>query len=311
MRADWGHTPVLLEEAVEALRVSDGGVWIDGTFGRGGHTAEILRRLGPSALVLAFDRDPEAEQVAAQRFAGEPRLRFHRGDFTAMEQELSTLGAGRRVQGILLDLGVSSPQLESAERGFSFLRDGPLDMRMDPERGQSAAEWLATVGEAELDRVLQELGEERFHRRLARAIVTVRAERPIVSTRQLAELVAAVVPTREPGQHPATRAFQAIRIRVNQELQQLGLVLEQAVRVLAPAGRLAVITFHSLEDRIVKRFLRQQARGAQLPRGIPLSADQSGATLRLLGGPRRPRAEECARNPRARSALLRVAERLP
>jgi 16S rRNA (cytosine1402-N4)-methyltransferase len=310
MGDDWGHVPVLLEEAVDALGVTNGGLWVDGTFGRGGHAAAILARLGPEGRLLALDRDPEAAAAAARRFAAEPRLLFRSVDLAALEAEVNALGAGGQVRGVLLDLGVSSPQLDAPGRGFSFLRDGPLDMRMDPRQGQSAAHWLAHVDEVELDRVLMELGEERFHRRVARAIVRAREQNPIQRTVQLAELVARAVPTREQGQHPATRTFQALRLWVNQELEQLREALRQAVRVLAPGGRLAVISFHSLEDRMVKRFLRQQARGVAVPRRLPLAASETGASLRSIGRLVRPSTGECARNPRARSARLRVAERL-
>jgi 16S rRNA (cytosine1402-N4)-methyltransferase len=310
MSDGWGHTPVLLEEAMAALQIGGGGLWIDGTFGRGGHSAAMLARLGPDARLMAFDRDPEAQAVATRRFAGESRFEFHRCDFATMEHVVAAALRLAQARGILFDLGVSSPQLEHAERGFSFLRDGPLDMRMDPESGDSAADWLSRASEEELGRVFKAFGEERFHRRVARAIVTARDRYPLRTTRQLAELVASTVPTREPGQHPATRVFQAIRIRVNQELQQLDEALQQAIRLLAPGGRLVVISFHSLEDRIVKRFMREQARGMRAPRGIPVVAAHSGATFRVAGRPVRPTAQECARNPRARSALLRVAERL-
>ncbi len=310
MTDDWGHAPVLLEEAVDALGVNDGGLWVDATFGRGGHAAEILRRLDPQATLLAIDRDPEAAVVASLRFASDTRLNFRNVDFEFLEREVAALNGVGRVLGILFDLGVSSPQVDSPQRGFSFLRDGPLDMRMDPSKGESAAEWLARVEQTELDRVLKEFGEERFHRRVARALVAARTRAPIRRTLQLAELVARAVPTREPGQHPATRTFQALRIQVNRELEQLSEGLRQAVRVLAPGARMVIISFHSLEDRIVKRFLREQARGVAAPRGIPLTADQAGTTLRTVAGVIRPSAAECNRNPRARSAKLRIAERL-
>lgn len=311
MTGDWGHAPVMLEEAVDALGANDGGLWVDATFGRGGHAAEILARLGPDATLLALDRDPEAAEAAARRFASERRLSFRGVDFELLEREVTALKGIGRVQGILFDLGMSSPQLDSPRRGFSFLRDGPLDMRMDPSKGESAADWLAKVEQGELDRVLKELGEERFHRRVARALVAARQQSPIRRTGRLAELVAGAVPTREPGQHPATRTFQALRIQVNRELEQLAAGLHQAVRVLAPGARLVVISFHSLEDRIVKRFFREQSRGTTAPRGIPVTTSQSGATVRRIGGVIRPSAAECGRNPRARSARLRVAERLP
>jgi len=306
------HRPVLLREALEALALTPDGAYIDATFGRGGHAAGILERLGPAGRLLALDKDPQAVEVARARFGADPRFTIVRGSFAMLEQVAQSHGVAGQAMGLLLDLGVSSPQLDDPARGFSFLQEGPLDMRMDPESGVSAAEWLARVSEGELSTVLRELGEERFHRRIARAIVSARAAQPIRTTGQLARIVAAAVPTREKHKHPATRTFQAIRIHINRELEDLGQCLEQSLRVLAPGGRLAVISFHSLEDRMVKRFIRDQARGRQdLPPDLPVRAQETGATLRPVGKARRPQAQEVEANPRARSAVLRVAERLP
>ncbi|HMW28095.1 MAG TPA: 16S rRNA (cytosine(1402)-N(4))-methyltransferase RsmH [Plasticicumulans sp.] len=305
------HQSVLLHEAVDALNVRARGCYLDATFGRGGHARAVLARLGADGCLLALDRDPEAAAEARALAAIDPRLQFVAGPFSGLAAAVRAHGLEGRLDGILFDLGVSSPQLDDARRGFSFQQDGPLDMRMDPAGGPSAAEWLAAAGEAEISLVLRDLGEERFHRRIARRVVETRAETPIASTAQLAGLVAAAVPTRERGKHPATRAFQAIRIHVNRELDELQDALAQAVGLLAPGGRLAVISFHSLEDRIVKRFLRAGARGQELPPGLPVTGGPSGATLKLIGKAVQPSAAEIDANPRARSAVLRVAEKLP
>ena len=303
------HQPVLLAEALAGLNLRPAGCYLDATFGRGGHAAAILAALGPAGRLLALDRDPAAERCALTRFGTDARFAFVRSSFGQLGQTITEKGLTGRLDGMLFDLGVSSPQFDEPARGFSFGRNGPLDMRMDPDAGISAAVWLARVEEAELDRVLAEWGEERFHRRVARALVAARQRAPIVTTAQLAELVAAAVPTREPGQHPATRAFQAIRIAVNDELGQLQAALPQAVQALAPGARLAVISFHSLEDRVVKRFMRDQARGREWPLDLPVQGGPEGMTLRLIGRAVRPNAAEIAANPRARSAVLRVAER--
>lgn len=285
---------------------------MDGTFGRGGHARAILGQLGPRGRLLAMDKDPEAMRAAHEQFGSDSRFTMARGSFSMLEQLASSHGVSGQVNGILLDLGVSSPQLDEPSRGFSFQHDGPLDMRMDPDQGLSAAQWLAQVEEKELDAVLRDLGEERFHRRVARAIVNAREEQPLTTTAALAAVVAKAIPVREKHKHPATRTFQAIRIHINRELEDLQVCLEQTVRVLAAAGRLAVISFHSLEDRIVKRFMRDQARGRDdLPPDLPVPAQQLGVTMRLVGKPVRPGDAECDANPRARSAVLRVAERLP
>ena len=308
--APLSHQPVLLTEALTALHLHPGGRYVDATFGRGGHAAALLAALGPEGRVLALDRDPAAARCAAERFGGDARFSFVRAAFGRLAEVVAEREWSGRVDGILLDLGVSSPQLDDPARGFSFNRDGPLDMRMDPTAGSSAAEWLDRIDEVELGRVLAEYGEERFYRRVARAVIAARRQAPIATTRQLAAIVAATVPTREPGKHPATRTFQAIRIAVNDELGELRSVLPQAVRMLAPGGRLAVISFHSLEDRVVKRFMREQARGRELPLDLPVAGVPMGMTLRLIGRAARPGPAEIAANPRARSALLRAAERL-
>ncbi len=304
------HLPVLPTETLAALNLHPNGIYVDGTFGRGGHTAAILKGLGPHGRLLALDRDPDAARWAAQQFGDDPRFTFIQTPFRRLATVLKEQGCLGQVNGILLDLGVSSPQLDDAERGFSFRRHGPMAMRMDPLAGVSAADWLNRIGEAELDQVLVEYGEERFHRRVARAIVSARQQTLLTTTTQLATLVAAVVPTREPGRHPATRTFQAIRIAVNDELGELQAALPQAVSALAAGGRLAVISFHSLEDRMVKQFLREQAKGRELPLGLPVMGKPEGQTLRLIGRAIRPGAAEAAANPRAHSATLRIAERL-
>lgn len=304
------HRPVLLREVLDGLVVRPDGVYLDGTFGRGGHAAAILERLGPQGSLYAMDKDPEAVRVALSRFGQDARFHIQRGTFAMLGQLAREHDIAGRISGVLLDLGVSSPQLDDAGRGFSFLKDGPLDMRMDPEHGVSAAQWLAEAEEAEIVRVLQVYGEERFARRIARAIVHARAEQPIATTQQLADLIAAAVPTRERNKSPATRSFQALRIQINQELQDLEQALEQVIDVLAPGGRLAVISFHSLEDRIVKRFMRRESHGEELPLDLPVTGGPKPGRLRLIGKAVRAGAEELAENPRARSATLRVAERL-
>lgn len=304
------HEPVLLDEVLAGLAVRDDGRYCDATFGRGGHTAAILGALGPDGRVIAIDRDPEAIRYGRQRFGAEPRLTLIRGSFGRLEELVRAAGVDDGLQGVLLDLGVSSPQLDEAGRGFSFMQDGPLDMRMDNESGQNAADWLARAGEREISDVLGSLGEERYARRIARAIVEARRAAPIERTAQLAAIIAGAVPTREPGKHPATRSFQAIRIHVNRELEALEAALPQAVRLLAPGGRLCVISFHSLEDRIVKRFIRREAQGDPVYAGLPDVPPHARPTLRKAGAAVTAGEAEVARNPRARSAVLRVAERL-
>jgi 16S rRNA (cytosine1402-N4)-methyltransferase len=301
------HRTVLLAEAVEALAVKPDGVYVDATFGRGGHSRALLARLGPAGRVIALDRDPAAVQAAAA--IEDARFAIRHARFAQLTEVLDGLGV-KQVDGVLFDLGVSSPQIDEAERGFSFRADAPLDMRMDPGRGEPAAEWLARATEAEIKGVIKNYGEERFAGPIAKAIVAARTREQLVRTVQLARIVAAAVRTREVGQDPATRTFQALRIHVNQELEELQVALPQALDRLAPGGRLAVISFHSLEDRIVKRFLQSQAR-PEVPERLPLRAtEMPQPRLKLVGKPVRPTAAEVNANPRARSALLRVAEKL-
>ena len=287
--------------------VAADGSYVDGTFGRGGHSTRILDALSPSGTLLALDQDPAAEPAARFLIDQDSRFQFLAVNFRALSDHV----APGSLQGVLLDLGVSSPQLDDPERGFSFSHDGPLDMRMNPASGQSATEWLASVGEAELARVLRDLGEERFARRIATAIVRERTVAPIERTAQLADIVSAANPKWEPHKHPATRTFQAIRLQVNGELAALREVLDAIVLALAPGGRMVVISFHSLEDRIVKRFIRDAARGAQLPPGVPIQYEAQQGFLRQIGKAVVPSEAEIAENPRARSAIMRVAERLP
>jgi 16S rRNA (cytosine1402-N4)-methyltransferase len=304
------HTPVLLDEVLAGLAVQAAGHYCDATFGRGGHTTALLARLGSAGRVCGIDRDPEAIAAGRERFASEPRLTLVRGSFGRLEERVRAAGLEGELQGVLLDLGVSSPQLDEARRGFSFMQDGPLDMRMDNESGISAAQWLARAGEREIADVIFRLGEEKFSRRIARAIVAARSTAAIVGTRQLADIVSGAVPTREPGKHPATRTFQALRIHVNRELEEVEAALPQAVKLLAPGGRLCVISFHSLEDRLVKRFMRREAQGDPVYAGLPDIPPHARPRLRLVGGAVMPGETEVAANPRARSAVLRVAERV-
>ena len=297
------HIPVLTDEAIDALAIDPEGTYLDGTFGRGGHSREILARLGPRGRLIALDRDPDAGEAA--RSITDPRFSFFRMKFSG----LGALLEAERVNGMLFDLGVSSPQLEDAARGFSFRLDAPLDMRMDPSAGATAAEWLAAAEEQQIREVIRDYGEERFAKQIAAAIVAARARGPLLRTRELADLVAGAVRTREPGQDPATRTFQALRIHLNRELEEVSLMLPQATAHLAAGGRLAVIAFHSLEDRIVKRFMQSLAR-PEVPRGLPLRASEMPQpALKLVGRAVRASAQETRRNPRARSAILRVAER--
>lgn len=302
------HATVLLHEAVDALQVKPEGIYVDGTFGRGGHSRLILERLGAQGRLIALDRDPAA--VAAAQGITDARFRIVHSGFAQLAQVLRALEVCT-VDGVLLDLGVSSPQLDDVQRGFSFRFEAPLDMRMDTSRGETAAQWLATVDESLLGEVIRDYGEERFAKQIARALVAARQEQPIVTTQQLSQIVARTVRTREPGQNPATRTFQAIRIYLNQELEELAHVLPQCVDSLNEHGRMVVISFHSLEDRMVKHFLRDMAQGDKLPRNLPIRASEvPSGKLRLVGRAVRPSAQEVADNPRARSAVMRVAERL-
>ncbi|MDR3411297.1 MAG: 16S rRNA (cytosine(1402)-N(4))-methyltransferase RsmH [Formivibrio sp.] len=301
------HRTVLLQEAVDALAVKADGVYVDCTFGRGGHSRLILSQLGPQGRLIAFDKDPQA--IAEAERISDPRFEIVHSGFVTLREALTARGVAQ-VDGILMDLGVSSPQLDDGSRGFSFRFDAPLDMRMDTTRGPTAAEWLNAADEKEITEVVKDYGEERFAKQVAAAIVAHREREPIVSTGQLAKVVATAVRTREPGQDPATRTFQAIRIYLNRELEELSLTLPQALACLAPGGRLAVIAFHSLEDRIVKRFVQDAAARDRLPSRLPVrDADIGEAPLKILGKPIRAGADELKANPRARSAILRVSQR--
>jgi len=307
---DDAHQPVLLAEVLEGLDIQPDGIYLDGTFGRGGHAGAILDELGPQGKLLAMDRDPEAVHSAQTQYGNDPRFEIAQGAFTMLGHLVAERKLQGCVNGLLLDLGVSSPQLDNPVRGFSFSDDGPLDMRMDPAAGMPASAWLAEAGETAISEVLKTFGEERFARRIARQIVQQRQQQPLMTTRQLAELIAATVPVREKNKHPATRSFQAIRIYINRELEELEGMLEQVPELLTTRGRLAVISFHSLEDRIVKRFIRREYRGEQLPVDLPLLDVGHRPRLRPIGKAQRPGMAETAANPRARSAVLRIAERL-
>ncbi len=310
MLENYKHTSVLLDEAVNGLNIRPDGIYIDGTFGRGGHSRLILSQLGPEGRLLAIDRDPQA--IEAAKAIEDPRFSIVHGPFSDLAQYVHERELAGKIDGVLLDLGVSSPQLDDPERGFSFMRDGPLDMRMDPSRGYSAAEWLMKAEAEDIAWVLKTFGEERFAKRIARAIVDRNREQPMTRTKELADLIANASPFREKHKHPATRSFQAIRIYINSELEEIERALDGAHEVLAPDGRLSVISFHSLEDRIVKRFIRQHSRGPQVPAGIPMTEAQlqslGGRMLKSLGK-MMPSEAEVAENPRARSSVLRFAAR--
>ena len=311
MEQTFSHVTVMLQEAVDALAIKPDGIYVDGTFGRGGHSRLILSRLGPKGRLLAIDRDPLA--IAEAQTIDDPRFEMIPGAFSGLADYLRERDLAGQVDGLLLDLGVSSPQLDDAERGFSFQKDGPLDMRMDPTSGISASEWLAKAEADDIAWVLKEFGEERFAKKIGRAIVHDRVEKPFTRTRQLAELIARLIPTKEKNKNPATRSFQAIRIYINSELEEVERAMEGALTVLAPAGRLAIISFHSLEDRLVKQFIRKQEKGPEVPRGLPLTEAQLavGRTMKSIGKAMKPSDAEIDANPRSRSAVLRVAERLP
>ncbi|MDQ3288146.1 MAG: 16S rRNA (cytosine(1402)-N(4))-methyltransferase RsmH [Pseudomonadota bacterium] len=307
--APTGHLPVMYQQVLEGLQVDGSGTWLDGTFGRGGHARGVLARLGPDGRLLLMDKDPEAIAAAKHEFTGDPRVSIRRGSFADLAG-WDVAAAG--LDGVLFDLGVSSPQLDVAERGFSFGKDGPLDMRMDPDSGQSAAQWLAEASEQQIAEVLWTYGEERMGRRIARTIAARREEQPLLRTAQLAELIASVMPRSRDGKHhihPATRSFQAIRIFLNRELADLEDGLDAALSCLKPGGRLAVISFHSLEDRIVKQFIARHAKPPAANRRFP-DAQDFVAQLLPIGGARKAEADELAVNPRARSAVLRFAEKI-
>jgi 16S rRNA (cytosine1402-N4)-methyltransferase len=304
------HESVLLAEAVEALMTNPAGIYVDGTFGRGGHSRAVLSRLGEEGRLVGVDKDPQACEAAQALAAGEERFRFYHGSFAQLPHQLRRMGIGA-VDGILLDLGVSSPQLDQGERGFSFNQDGPLDMRMDTSSGETAAQWLARAEESDIAQVLKEYGEERFAKRIAGAIVRERARAAITTTAQLAQIVAEANPKWERRIHPSTRSFQAIRIYINRELDDLRDLLDAALELLSEGGRLVIISFHSLEDRLVKRYMRDMARGEQLPRGLPVTEAALNRKMRLVGKAVRASDDEVQGNPRARSAIMRVAEKLP
>jgi 16S rRNA (cytosine1402-N4)-methyltransferase len=306
-----GHIPVLLDETLAGLIRQTDGIYIDGTFGRGGHSGKILQNLSAKGRLLSIDKDLDAMRSSeAKKLLEDDRFELEHSSFADMQSLVEARGWLGQVDGILLDLGVSSPQLDEAERGFSFMKDGPLDMRMDISQGESAAKWLSHVEERDLTKVLRIYGEEKFARRIAAEIVNTRSEKPIETTRQLASLIEEVVKKREPGKHPATRSFQAIRIFINKELEDVESVLEQAVDLLKEGGRLTVISFHSLEDRIVKRFMREKSRGEITPRHLPIPLDVKKPSLKTIGKAIKPSPEEVTENVRSRSAVLRIAERL-
>ena len=310
MAAKSSHETVLLHEAVDALVVNSSGNYIDATFGRGGHSRAILQRLDNDGQLIVFDKDPEAIAVALELQKTEPRLKVAHAPFSQIEEWVNAKGLFGDIDGIVFDLGVSSPQLDVAERGFSFLRDGPLDMRMDPSSGLSAAEWVNSAAENVIADVLYQFGEERHSRRMARRIILERAEKPITTTGELAEIIKQANPAWERDKHPATRAFQGIRLFINDELGELEKGLEQALGVLKIGGRLVAISFHSLEDRIVKRFIALQAKGDNFPRNLPVSQDLLNPRLKAIGKRVKASAIEVDRNPRARSAVMRVAEKI-
>ena len=313
MSNKYKHETVLLEEAVAALNIKDNGVYVDGTFGRGGHSAEIIKQLGPDGRLLLIDKDPLAIAYAKEIYKDDERVFVWQGSFKDFPDALQSVGI-EKADGLLLDLGVSSPQLDDASRGFSFMRDGELDMRMNPNMGESAAEWLGKAPAEAIANVLYQYGDERFSRRIASTIVEKRAVTPISTTLQLAEIIASCIPKKvqrkELGKHPATRSFQAIRIFINRELDDLHECLDNSVEYLAAKGRLVVISFHSLEDRIVKRFLRAQSNAPKIPRGLPIKDDQLFIpAFKLVGKPVKPSVEEVKVNTRSRSAIMRIGER--
>ncbi len=308
--SQYEHQSVLLNESIEALNIEPAGIYIDGTFGRGGHSQAILKQLGEQGRLIAFDKDPQAIETAEQKFAADPRFQIVHDSFAELEKHIEQLGLTGSINGILLDLGVSSPQLDDPQRGFSFQQSGPLDMRMNDQQGMTAAQWLNKAGETEIANVLYDYGEERFSRRIARAIVKARAEQPLTDTRQLAELIKQAHPRWEKKKHPATRSFQGIRIFINNELTDLDSCLQQSYRCLARNGRLVVISFHSLEDRRVKQFFRRMSEGEQLPPDLPVMDETINRKMKLVGKRIKAGKQELSDNPRARSAVLRAAMKL-
>ncbi len=308
--SQYEHKSVLLNESIEALNIEPAGIYIDGTFGRGGHSQAILEQLGEQGRLIAFDKDPQAIKTAEQKFAVDPRFQIVHDSFAELEKHIEQLGLTGSINGILLDLGVSSPQLDDPQRGFSFQQSGPLDMRMNDQQGMTAAQWLNKAGETEIANVLYDYGEERFSRRIARAIVKARAEQPLTDTRQLAEIIKQAHPRWEKKKHPATRGFQGIRIFINNELTDLDSCLQQSYRCLARNGSLVVISFHSLEDRRVKQFFRRMSEGEQLPPDLPVMDEIINRKMKLVGKRIKAGKQELSDNPRARSAVLRVAMKL-
>jgi 16S rRNA (cytosine1402-N4)-methyltransferase len=304
------HESVLLKEAIDALSVKASGVYVDGTFGRGGHSSKILESLAEEGCLVAFDKDLQAVEYYREHYEQDARLTLVHASFAEMAEVLADKGLLGKVDGLLLDLGVSSPQLDEAERGFSFLRNGPLDMRMDATAGMTAAQWLAEADQDEIKYVLKVYGEERFAGLLAKRIVERREEKPFETTLDLAEFIAEVAPKTEKNKHPATRSFQAIRIHINRELDDLKLLLQSAVDILSEGGRLVVISFHSLEDRIVKQFMKEQDRGPQLPRNIPVQSIERGPHLKIVSKPVKAGKEEVSQSVRSRSAVMRIAEKV-
>ncbi|MDD1782255.1 16S rRNA (cytosine(1402)-N(4))-methyltransferase RsmH [Enterovibrio sp. ZSDZ35] len=315
MSEQFSHISVLLHESIEGLALKPDGIYVDGTFGRGGHSREILSRLGENGRLYGIDRDPQAIAEAAK--INDPRFNIIHGPFSGVQEYIEERGLSGKIDGVLLDLGVSSPQLDDPERGFSFMRDGPLDMRMDPTSGIPASQWLMEADADDISWVLREFGEERFAKRIARAIVAHREDEtkePLTRTLQLANLIANASPSRDKKKHPATRSFQAIRIYINSELEEIETAMQGALNVLAPGGRLSIISFHSLEDRLVKRFIRKQSKGPDVPRGVPLTEDQiralGSANMKPVGKALKPSDLEVTDNTRSRSSVLRVAEKL-
>jgi len=311
MDNDFSHLSVLMQESIDGLAIKPDGIYMDSTFGRGGHSKQILNALSSKGQLIAIDRDLSAIE-AAKSFADDGRFSIHHRPFSELQNVAQELGLIGRIDGILMDLGVSSPQLDDAQRGFSFMRNGPLDMRMDTTRGVSAADWLAVAEEQDITQVIKEFGEEKFGKRIAHGIVNARQIAPITDTAQLAEIIDLAVPVKDKYKHPATRSFQAIRIYVNSELDEIKTGLKAALNTLAPQGRLAVISFHSLEDRLVKRFIREQSRGLNVPHGMPILQAEIDAAkaMKPIGKAIKPSADELKRNVRARSSVLRVAEKL-
>lgn len=311
MENEFSHLSVLMQESIDGLAIKPDGIYMDATFGRGGHSRQILKALSANGQLIAIDRDLSAIE-AAKSFADDGRFSIHHRPFSELQAVAEELGLVGKIDGILMDLGVSSPQLDDAERGFSFMRNGPLDMRMDTTRGLSAAQWLAVAEEQDITQVIKEFGEEKFGKRIAHGIVNARQVAPITDTAQLAEIIDLAVPVKDKYKHPATRSFQAIRIYINSELDEIKTGLKAALNTLAPQGRLAVISFHSLEDRLAKRFIREQSRGLKVPHGMPIMQAEIDAAkaMKPIGKAIKPSADEIQRNVRSRSSVLRIAEKL-